>query len=121
LIFALSIGSALAAREPLNKRKHLLKGIKSICGTGSLTAALTIEQNESIHLDEGKFTSIGSSYELTICESVDNVHSESTYNFASIEQVEQFLTAYTVLRLRDFKLVKELNATVRWIVLRCCC
>lgn len=103
LAFAFSIGSALAARELLGRRKRLLKNVNSRISTGPLTAAAIVEQNGSSRIIEGKVQTFGGTYELTLCESADNTRSESTHTFSSIEQLEQFLESNTVLRLGDFK------------------
>lgn len=105
LAFVVSIGSALAARELLERRKRLLKSVNSRFVTGPLTAAAVVEQNGSgsARIVEGKVQSVGGTYELTLCESVDSTHSESTHTFSSIEQLEQFLESNTVFRLSDFK------------------
>lgn len=103
LAAAVSIGSALAARELLERRKRLLKNVNTRFANGPLTAAAVVEQNGRSRIIEGKVQTFGGTYELTLCESAGSTRSESTHSFSSIEQLEQFLESNTVLRLGDFK------------------
>src|SRR3569833_2526051 len=104
-VFAVVIsnGSALAARELLERQKRLLKNLNTRFANGPLTAAAVVEQNGRSRTIEGKVRASGGTYELTLCESAGNTQTESTHAFSSIAQLEQFLESNTVLRLGDFK------------------
>lgn len=100
---AISIASAFTAREPLERRKLSLKNVITRFAAGPLTAAVVVEQNGSSRIIKGKAQTFGGTYELTLCESAGDTHSESTHTFSSIAPLEQFLESNSVLRLGDFK------------------
>lgn len=103
LIVVISIGSAVTARELLERRKYRLKNVSTGLANGPLTAAALVEQNGSSRIIKSKVQVFGGTYELTLCESADDATTETTHTFESIEQLEQFLESNTVLRLSDFK------------------
>ncbi len=103
LAVAISIGSALAARELRARRARVQRNVEGRCATGPLRAAAVVEGDGDVRIVEGRVQAVGGAYELILRESRGGRESETRRTFPSIECLEAFLASHTVLRLGDFK------------------
>lgn len=98
------IGSAVAAKGLIERRKRLLRNTEKHLVYAPMVAAVSIEScNGKARVVKGRIQVSGKTYVLKICESVGDWSTESEHNFSTIEQVEQFLEDNTALRIRDFR------------------
>jgi hypothetical protein len=106
-IWVLAIGiwafTALAAWQFNARRRRWRSERCASAAAGPLKAVVVVASGPRPRRVEGSFRAVDAAFELSLCETVDGLPTESIHRFDTIEALEAFLKSQTILRLGDFK------------------
>ncbi|MGE0350433.1 hypothetical protein [Hydrogenophaga sp.] len=92
-----------APRQQKAQKLRKINRYSPLVASRSITASVVIDSADRSCRVDGEIRNVEGCFQLTLFETVNGAQTELPHCFETLENLEAFLEAETILRLRDFK------------------